>query len=230
VSRLTNGSRSTGDFCHSLMNSWQDLDDLTEEQNCSDCLLGTLSLDQSSSFSYNVAFESNFSAMTASCGKTGFEPTKPTPIALNSSAEATSTPTPSCASSYIVRSGDTCGGICKANNVSTFALTQANSLDAYCQNTLRPGIELCLPESCDIYTVQPNDTCRSVAAKQPSYITITQLQAWNLNLNALCTNMEQQIDRQICVSPPGDTLAAPSNTAVQPSAPTTTAKVPADIS
>jgi LysM repeat protein len=222
-------SRSTGDFCYSIMESWQDQDNLTEEQSCSDCLLGMLSLDQSSGFSYNAAFESNFSAMTASCGKTGYEPTKPTPIALNSSIEATTIPTPSCVSSYTVRADDTCGAISNANNVSTFALTLANELDAYCQGPLSVGTELCIPVSCDIYTVRQNDTCRSVAASQPSYITITQLQAWNPNLNRLCTNMEQQVDTQVCVGPPGGTLAAPSNTAAQPSAPTTTASVPADI-
>ncbi|KAI6794616.1 hypothetical protein KC361_g5453 [Hortaea werneckii] len=211
------------------MRPWQDQDDLTDDQLCSDCLLGILSLDQSSGFSYNGAFESDFSAITAGCGKTGYEPTKPTAIALNESTEATAAPTPSCASTYTVRADDTCSGICRANNVSTFALTQVNRLEAYCQSLPPTGTELCLPTSCDIYTVRQNDTCRSVAENHPSYITITQLQSSNPNLNALCTNMGQQVDTEICVGPPGDTLSVPSSTATRSPASTTTASVSANI-
>ena len=45
----------TGDFCHSLMSSWV-TGELSKDQSCSDCLLGTLKLDQSSPFTYNAAF------------------------------------------------------------------------------------------------------------------------------------------------------------------------------
>ncbi|PIG86000.1 hypothetical protein AARAC_011340, partial [Aspergillus arachidicola] len=83
---------------------------------------------------------------------------------------------------------------------------------AYCTDFPDAGIELCMPPSCDIYTVEENDTCQSVAVKQPSYITITQLQAWNPNLNSLCTNMAQQVGMQICISPPGENLPAPTST------------------
>lgn len=228
-STLTLSFSNTGEFCYSVIESWQNEDTLTEDQLCSDCLLGQLSLDQSSSFSYNEAFAANFSSMTSSCGKTGYEPSKPTAIALNSSTIATATPSPSCAATYTVQAGDTCNGICKANNVSTFALAQRNDLSAYCRDFAQVGSELCLPASCDIYTVQQNDTCRSVAAKQPSYITTTQLQAWNPNLNRLCTNMDQQVDMQICVSPPGDSQSAPTNAAPAHTAPTTSTSVPTSV-
>lgn len=61
------------------------------------------------------------------------------------------------------------------------------------------GTELCMPQQCDIYTVKKNDTCQSIAASQPGYITVTQLQAWDPNLYVLCTNMAQQENMQICV-------------------------------
>lgn len=188
------GYRETGDFCHSVMRSW-DGGSLTKEQSCSDCLLGTLNLDQSSAFSYSETFATNFSAMTSGCGKSTYEPTKPTKIALNSSAVATSLPTVARTSKYTIEDDDTCNSVCKANNVSTFALLQRNNLNAYCEDFAPAGTDLCLPESCEIYTVQQNDTCHSVVARQPHHVTITQLQAWNPNLNGLCSNMG---NRWIC--------------------------------
>ncbi|KAF2723823.1 carbohydrate-binding module family 50 protein [Polychaeton citri CBS 116435] len=228
-SKLCLKESGSNDFCYDVMRAWQSETELTPEQSCSDCLLDTLRLDQSSPFSFNGDFASNFSSLTSSCGKTGFEPSKPTPIALNSSSVATATPTAVCASTYTVQGDDTCNGICQSHNVSTYSLMVNNQLDAYCRNFASPGTQLCMPPPCDIYTVQTNDTCQSIAAKQPSYITITQLQAWNPNLNGLCTNMEQQVDMQICVSPPNSTLANPTNTGAAPTAPTTPVPVPTTV-
>jgi LysM repeat protein len=86
-----------------------------------------------------------------------------------------------------------------AHNISTDALLSTNRLKAYCRDFPGAGTKLCIPQQCDIYTVRKNDTCQSIVASQSTYVTITQLQAWNPNLNALCTNMAQQQDMQICV-------------------------------
>jgi LysM repeat protein len=154
-------------------------------------MFSILQLDQSSDYSYNADFAENFASLTSSCGATGFYYVTPTTIAFNGSsttaATATATLTPSCASTYTIQAGDTCNGICKSYNVSTHALLTTNHLKAYCKDFPEAGKEPCLPPSCDIYTVSDNDTCQSVAAKEPGYITITQLQAWNPNLNTLCT-------------------------------------------
>jgi hypothetical protein len=100
---------------------------------------------------------------------------------------------------YTIRADDTCNGICKAENVSTYSLISYNRLNAYCRDFPSSGTKLCMPPSCDIYTIQGNDTCHSIAVAQPGYVTVTQIQAWNPNLNALCTNMKQQEGMQICV-------------------------------
>jgi len=86
-----------------------------------------------------------------------------------------------------------------------------------------------LPETCEVYAVKQNDTCHNVAAKQRPYITITQLQAWNPNLNGLCTNTGQQVDMQICVGPPGGAIAASRNETAVAAAPTTSASVPLNV-
>jgi hypothetical protein len=56
-----------------------------------------------------------------------------------------------------------------------------------------------------MYTVGANGICQSTAAEQSGYVTITKIQAWNPNLNALCTNMKQQDGTQISVRYVGET-------------------------
>lgn len=195
-------SSQTDRFCYDVMRPWQNETVFTTLPNCSYCLLATLKLGQSSEYSYSGEFAAEFSSLTSSCGSTGFQPATPVPSALNTSSTASSkaTPTaPSCAPTYTIQPDDTCNGICKAQNVSTDALVSNNRLGAYCQDLPAAGTELCMPQQCDIYTMKKNDTCQSIAASQPGYVTVTQLQAWNPNLNALCTNMAQQEDMQICV-------------------------------
>lgn len=199
--------RGTEKFCYDVMRAWQKQTTLTSQQNCSDCLLGTLQLDQSSGFSHSGEFEKEFSFLTSSCGNKRFAPSTAMPIALNPSQKSstvlasasTSATAGPCMEMYTIQEDDTCNGICKAENVSTYSLMSYNRLKAYCKDLPPAGTKLCMPPSCDIYTVQGKDTCRSIAAAQPGYVTITQIQAWNPNLNALCTNMKQQEGMQICV-------------------------------
>ncbi|KAK5796865.1 hypothetical protein VI817_006148 [Penicillium citrinum] len=206
--------RGTEKFCYDVMRAWQKQTTLTSQQNCSDCLLGTLQLDQSSGFSHSGEFEKEFSFLTSSCGNKRFAPSTAMPIALNPSQKSstvlasasTSATAGPCMEMYTIQEDDTCNGICKAENVSTYSLMSYNRLKAYCKDLPPAGTKLCMPPSCDIYTVQGKDTCRSIAAAQPGYVTITQIQAWNPNLNALCTNMKQQEGMQICVSPPGQSF------------------------
>lgn len=182
------------------MGSWQNLTKLTSEQNCSYCMLKTRQLGLSSDFSYNPHASKEFASLTSSCGKTGFEPTIPTSIVTSrSSTAAAPSVTPSCAATYTIKADDTCNSICKAHGVSTDSLTMLNGLPAYCKHFPSAGTKLCMPPKCAIYTVAANDTCQSVANQQPGYVTITQLQSWNPNLNGLCTNMGHQVDMQICV-------------------------------
>lgn len=197
------------------MRSWPVAENMTTEQNCSDCFIGMLQLQLSSELSYDDEVALEFSSLTESCHKTGFEPEIPTGINTNQTSATTSppiTPTQDCISTHVVEQGDTCNGICKAYNVSTDALAQANGLPAYCRKFPSEGTKLCIPQECEIYTVQPNDTCWTIAKKFRGSFSVSQLISWNPPLNELCTNMPQQKDMQICINPPGGKGSRSSST------------------
>lgn len=180
---LTHAHSQTHRFCYHVMRHWQNETTCSSQQNCSYCLLATLQLDQSSEISYSGEFADQFHSLTSSCGSTtGFEPTilvlTTTPDTSSTASTTATSASSSCASTYTIQPGDTCNGICKANNVPTDALLAANRLKAYCRDFTAPGTKLYMPQQCDIYTVKRNNTCRSIATGRPTYITITQLQAW----------------------------------------------------
>lgn len=202
---LTEMCSATKDFCFEIMRSWPVAENMTSEQNCSDCLLGLVQLSLSSVFTYDDEVALEFSSLTESCEKTGFKPEVPTRIGTNHTRTTTfsATLTQDCVSTHVIEEDDTCNGICQTYNVSTDALTQANGLYAYCHKFPKAGTELCIPEECDIYTVDSKDTCWTIVMKFRGSFSFNQLIAWNPQLNALCTNMPQQRDMQICISPPG---------------------------
>lgn len=71
--------------------------------------------------------------------------------------------------------GDACQSVAIAHNVSTFYLAYNNNLDIYCSD-LTMGTMVCIPQRCDIYTVQPNDTRTSIIRTVSGEITVIQLQ------------------------------------------------------
>lgn len=194
---------SSGNFCDSLFASWINETVLTSAQNCSNCFLSVQSLELSSPLGYDANLAANFKSLTSSCGATGYAFTTPTAYGLNGTATntgaANSTPTsaPNCTGSYTVQSGDDCNSVARANNVSTFFLLHDNMLNIYCLNFPGPGASLCLPPHCNIYTVKPGDTCDSIVNKTAG-ITVTQLLAWNPNINFLCRNINDISGNEIC--------------------------------
>lgn len=187
---------------------------LTQEMECSDCMLGSQVIELNSPFGYQSDLASNFSASTSSCGKSGYSINTPAPYVVKSNLtpSATANPTASavafrnassttqgCNDPYTVKDGDTCNSIAIAHNVSTFSLLYENNLQAYCQSFPASGSDICLPAQCDIYTVQANQTCWDVVQAQASGITLTQIQAWNNNVNLLCGNLDDLVGSQICV-------------------------------
>jgi hypothetical protein len=65
---------------------------------------------------------------------------------------------------YKVESGDTCVAISAAQNVSTLALINLNSLDMGCTHIVL-GLEICPPDVYEVYCVQKTDTIDSIAAR-----------------------------------------------------------------
>ncbi|KAH9873589.1 hypothetical protein IAQ61_004213 [Plenodomus lingam] len=89
---------------------------------------------------------------------------------------STPTPSPCSGKEYQIQSGDDCYKISKSQGIGTAWLLSDNSLTAYCANFPQNGA-LCIKNTCQMYTVQPADTCEVMAMSHN--ITIAQLKAWN---------------------------------------------------
>jgi LysM repeat protein len=182
---------------------------------CSDYYLGLLELDlRSPSTSHVIQAGSSASdvlSLISRCSNGGYKPFVPTSMALNTTTDTTMQPTTVCEPSaiYTIQPGDTCKDLCLAHNVSTHSLTASNGLEAYCRDFPLAGTEICLPKSCNMYTVNINDTMQSIAEQQPGNFSIAQLLAWNPILIPLW-KLIRQTHLQICVSPPMSALSVPN--------------------
>lgn len=194
---------SSGAFCDTNFASWLNQTTLTSAQNCSSCFLSVQSIELSSPLGYDDTLAANFQSLTSSCGASGYAFASPTAYALNGTATntappvSTATSTLTCTASYTVQDGDDCNSVARANNVSTFALLYNNGLNIYCMDFPAAGTSLCLPPQCIVYAVQPGDTCDSIV-NSTAGITVTQLLAWNPNINSLCGNILGLAGNEIC--------------------------------
>ncbi|KAI4756385.1 hypothetical protein E4T52_11517 [Aureobasidium sp. EXF-3400] len=108
--------------------------------------------------------------------------------------------------------------------VSTFDLLTVNGLEGYCASFPSAGSSLCTPHKCTTYTIKENDTCYSISEANAGSPTISQLVSWNPNFNRDCSNIDQAVGFDICVSFPGESSAIDNSQ--PPSAP---APIPSDI-
>ncbi|KAE8341837.1 hypothetical protein BDV24DRAFT_163060 [Aspergillus arachidicola] len=170
-----------------------------------------------------------FSLLTSSCSATQYAITSPPSYTIGDATSSTTsaapvTPTNGCVEKYVVQAGDTCDSISIAKNISTHGLLYSNGLPAHCALFPVAGSSLCIPEPCDIYTVQRNETCYSIAQAHDFSFSVTQLIACNPNINRACSNLDQLVSSQICISWPRGAVSAPAGTPA-----TTPAPVPTDI-
>ena len=168
-----------------------------------------------SSVGYTDDSAKEFASTTSSCKATGYPITTPSSYALNDTRTMTALPSatrpPLCITECKVKAGDTCNSIAHSQNVSTFGITYKNQLDAYCSLLPPEGTSLCLPESCEVYKVQPGDNCIDFVWRQSKDLTVSQLQSWNPNISSLCGNLERLSDTIICVSLQGGYFATEPN-------------------
>lgn len=117
-------------------------------------------------------------------------------------------PTDFCASdvTYTTAEGDTCDSISQAHKVASAALFMGNVNLKRCSD-IPAGTRLCIPFTCDnIYTIQSNDTCRSIEKSQKfGYQDGLTLKKYNPWLNNQCTNLHMNSDvaygHVICLGP-----------------------------
>ncbi|KAI3543610.1 LysM domain-containing protein [Colletotrichum filicis] len=205
-----------------------DFGDYVPSDTCDGCLVKNLRFQAGSPYfdGPRLQAQSVYESRTADCGITG-APLVTTTISLFTQTTAAPTPTPTCTGkTYSIQPGDDCNSISVAQSIGTEWLLWDNDLLAFCHQFPTEG-ELCLVNTCDIYTVVESDTCDKIAKAHG--MTVTQLLSWNPSINSGCYNLNQTIGHQICVSVPGTPYVEPSQTTLQPSIPLTAAPVPTNV-
>jgi len=205
---------ASGEFCAPKFDVWANGNG--SDLGCSECVLGTYQLQLSNALGYDNELAGNFSSLASSCHAANYPVTSPPSNSLNSTATATTTSAPpekSCCSNYTIEAGDDCHKISNAQRVSTNDLLYLNNLQGGCANFPEPGRTLCMPRTCEVYTVRANDTCSKIT--NSGNLTNTQLIAWNVDINRGCNNLDQLVGMQICISSPGE---ADTATAINASA------------
>ncbi|KAI3394215.1 hypothetical protein diail_3030 [Diaporthe ilicicola] len=85
--------------------------------------------------------------MTQSCQATGYAVTSPPPNYINATQTATA------------RTSSPTAHVAEGLDERDALLPVDNNLEAGCTQLPAAGAQLCMPPSCDVYTVQANDTC-----------------------------------------------------------------------
>ncbi|KAK2611937.1 hypothetical protein QQS21_002043 [Conoideocrella luteorostrata] len=214
--------RASGKYCDSIAAvQLNQTGPPSKAQNCSGCAIAVQAKQLGSPFGYNSAAASAFAYTTSSCAENTYSYVVPTTYALNSTTGGPP-PAPSCASGkkYVRKENDSCNTIAGAQNVSTEALISVNGLDVNCNSMPPVGASLCMPATCNIYQVQPDDSCSSIAAA--ANITVSQLLAWNPVISPGCTTLTGWVGRYICLSSPVGTVRVEDGRAVTTEAPVPT--------
>lgn len=167
--------------CHRTGFCLADLYNHTKEA-CSDCALKYGTIMVSSDFGQVKIKPEAFSALLSSCSVPASSyPYTYTSIPTATTTTPTTTGEPTATATctgimYTARLGDTCESISKANSVATDRMIDLNSLDYGC-TALTTGTQLCIQDTCNLYTIQQNQTCGDIVKGQP--FSLVQLLGWN---------------------------------------------------
>jgi LysM repeat protein len=195
----------SGDFCAPQFDTWANGN--ASDLGCSECVLGTYQLQLSNALGYDDELAGNFSSLASSCHATNYPITSPPSNSLSRTTTVSATtypavPEKSCYGTYTIRPGDDCHTISNSQKVSTNNLLYLNNLQGGCANFPGPGQTLCMPRSCDVHTVQANDTCRKIT--NSGSFTASQLISWNIDISRGCDNLDQLVGMEVCISSPED--------------------------
>ncbi|RMZ83680.1 hypothetical protein DV738_g1034, partial [Chaetothyriales sp. CBS 135597] len=205
-----------------------DFGDHDTSDPCDLCLVKNLQFQAESPYYDGLRLQSQsiYESKTASCGVSNMPLTTKTASLITTTLTVPSS-TPTCTGTvYSIQPGDDCHKISLAQGIGTEWLLLDNDLFASCHNFPTQG-ELCLINTCTVYTVLETDTCAAIAKMHS--ITESQLRAWNPSINAGCQNLEKLIGDQLCISKPGKPYIPPGSTTLAPSIPTTAAPQPTNV-
>ncbi|KAJ7207185.1 LysM domain protein [Mycena pura] len=176
---------------------------LPQAQQCSPCVLSLMQQAQGTAYSnYSPLHVDDYVAVQKTCGVSFPTDVKPPIANISSPLVATSSGTNECLSGnlYTVQSGDNCQTIAASKNVATGTLQTINNIFRDCSNLIA-GAQICLPQTCQTYLVNPGDTCWSIASSVG--ITLTTFLGYNPTINPSCTNLLSGFN--VCLSPSAGT-------------------------
>ncbi|PON21365.1 LysM domain-containing protein [Trichoderma gamsii] len=180
-------SLTASDYCFPAFWEWNnDTTAATSAQLCSDCNLRIQQAQLESPFGYDDDAASDYASLTSSHFSIYLYLAKDDATRFDQSV--------------YYHSCYTFLSVSESQKVATFHLMQANNLPGYCSQFPRTGTNLCIPQSCNLYTVAGNDTCYGIAQAHNGTFSATQLISWNPNINRQCSNLNQITGYQICVS------------------------------
>ncbi|KAL4902123.1 hypothetical protein BDW74DRAFT_186928 [Aspergillus multicolor] len=200
---------TTGENCNDIIAAFpevEDLADLPEPNLCSYCNVQKLALMQADAYNdeYDEDWQSSYAYVAETCNLTVIN-LNATESAFNVTVPQT---TAKCVSgkTYTTQDGDTCDSIALGYGVSSATMFYINSNIHNC-SAIAAGTTLCLPSTCNaVYTVQPGDTCSSIAADNG--LLTANIIAFNSMLDASCSNLHNanpSWGSTLCVSTPGGT-------------------------
>ncbi|KAI0109000.1 hypothetical protein GGR51DRAFT_513994 [Nemania sp. FL0031] len=193
---------------------------------CDLCFVKSLRLQAGAPY-YNgpvISQSSLYESKTSSCS------IKDMPLTTTALAttipEPSPTSTPCAGKMYEIQSGDDCHSISTSQGISTDWLLSDNNLASFCSDFPTSG-SLCLVNTCSVYTVNANDTCKSIA--RSNSITEALLISWNPSISSGCSNIGRLVGQEVCVSVPGTPYKDPASTVLAPTTASTAAPVPTDV-
>ncbi|RPA79578.1 pectin lyase-like protein [Ascobolus immersus RN42] len=201
---------ATGRYCNDIIDEFTLVDNIKampKSELCSFCNVQKLKMMQSSRYSYYDNFyKQELEYIYANCpGTSG--PTDLHPPLINTEPEVE----PFCLSGeyYTTVTGDTCDSVASTHQVASASLFTGNSesypfINCAAANTLKPGLDLCLPLTCTTYSIVANDTCISIERSQG--LRPGDLRKYNPWIDFDCVTLHDTIPaygRVLCISPQG---------------------------
>ncbi|KAK6066125.1 LysM domain-containing protein [Seiridium cupressi] len=117
--------------------------------------------------------------------------------------------------------------IAVAQGLSLNQMLYFNNLQAGCADfPTAAGTQLCMPHTCETYTVQQNHKFAGLVQQFGYAFTQSQLVAWNVDINRGCDNLALLVGAQTCVSFPGYVA---STTTTRPPQSATVAPIPTNV-
>ncbi|KAK4214189.1 hypothetical protein QBC37DRAFT_239711, partial [Rhypophila decipiens] len=188
--------RNTGQLCDLYLGGLRNQS--KQPDQCSDCILGVLTVQLGSPVGYEKEAETQFSSLRSKCGTAAISTTTPTSKATSSTKTKGSVlPSATCSRSYTVVQNDTCSSIGLAQKASTYDIVTVNSLKIFCNDLPKPGSKICLPPVCTPYRILVGDSCTGIATKWS--VTVDELISWNPIFSFNYANIDRWWDFFICV-------------------------------